>query len=184
MKKERIIIVGKLYYKYGTMGSSKSTEALITKYRYDESGQKALLCKTKYATRNGNYIYSRLGLTSEAIDIEDVIDDKTFLKQYDLIIIDECQFLSIEDVDKLGLLVDTIDISVICFGLKNDKTTHLFDGSKRLLEISDSIAEIKNVCCKCGRKAIFDIKISDDTDVNSTYVSLCRSCARNFKNFK
>ncbi len=173
--------MGKLYFKYGTMGAAKSAEALMCKYRYEETGQAVLLLKPDRATRDDEKgvlkVKTRIGLSADAISLENFLcgDYMGGAKAYDVIIIDEAQFMTTNDVDKLADICDKADIPVICYGLKTDYTRHLFPGSKRLLEIADSISEIKTVC-KCGKKAIFNIKISGD-DIKGKYITCCRKCA-------
>jgi thymidine kinase len=137
--------MAKLYFKYGAMGSSKSAQALITKFNYEERGMKVWLIKPAVDTRFGhNVIRSRIGLESEA----DVISqDASILDKYlhpvkrdcDVIIIDEAQFLTEEHVDELRIIVDRYDIPVLCFGLRTDFRTRLFPGSRRLFELAESI---------------------------------------------
>jgi thymidine kinase len=167
--------MAKLYFKYGVMGAAKTAEALMCKYRYEETGQKAILLKTSTATRDGdNIVRSRIGLQAEARNLEEYLSEGNYGK-VDAIIVDEVQFATPEQIDKLAEIVDCLDIPVICYGLKNDKDNHLFEGSKRLIEICDSMTEIKTVCSKCGSKAIYNIKLSGD-DINGKYISVCRKC--------
>ena len=185
--------MAKLYFKYGAMGSSKSAQALITKFNYEERGMRVWLCKPALDTRDGvGNVTSRIGLSSpaDAIGREDSI-----LKLYetrrgvDVIIIDECQFLTPAQVDDLREIVDTEEIPVLCFGLRTDFQTKLFPGSMRLFECADSIAEIKTIC-SCGAKAIVNARIDADGHVvtageqvmlggNDRYIALCHRCYRN-----
>ena len=173
--------MGKIYFKYGTMGAAKTAEALICKYRYEETGQTVHLLKPDRATRDDAggtiTVRSRIGLEANATSLEDFLcgDYLAEARAYDAIILDECQFATEEQIDKLAIIADQTDTPVICYGLKTDYTRHLFPGSKRLLEIADNVSEIKTVC-KCGRKAIFNIKLSGD-DINGKYISCCRKCA-------
>lgn len=175
--------MAKLYFKYGVMGASKTAEALMTRFRYEQTGQKAILVKPDIENRDGERtISSRIGLSAECILFSELKNLK--LDDCSVIIVDECQFLSKEDVDFLAKLVDSKSIPVICYGLRSDFRTNLFEGSKRLFEIADDISEIKTVC-HCGKKAIInarlnsDGKIVSDGDVivmgsDNTYISLCR----------
>ena len=170
--------MSKLYFKYGTMGAAKTAEALMCKYRYEETGQKVLLLKTDRATRDGDYtVKSRIGLSSPAESLSSFLDGDYISKaaMFNVVILDECQFATEEDIDLLARIADEAGVPVICYGLKTDYNKKLFEGSKRLLEIADSISEIKSVCA-CGKKAIFNIKISGD-DINGKYISCCRKCA-------
>ena len=177
--------MGKLYFKYGVMGSAKTAEALMTRYRYEEVGQKALLCKTNLDTRDGTLIIkSRIGLEGECILLSEVMKlSEEVIKSYDAIIVDEVQFAKPEEIDFLSDVADFMDVPVICYGLKADFQNKLFPGSKRLLEIADKIEEIKTVCW-CGRKALCNTRYNENGIVregkqvelgsNDTYVALCR----------
>ena len=148
--------MAKLYFKYGAMGSSKSAQALITKFNYEERGMKVWLIKPATDDRDGvEVIKSRIGLreTAVAIKAEDSVL-KHFLQceQADVVIADECQFFTAAQIDELRYIVDQYDIPVLCFGLRTDFQTKLFPGSLRLFEVADSISEIKTIC-SCGSKA-------------------------------
>ncbi|MGI6577119.1 MAG: thymidine kinase [Eubacteriales bacterium] len=186
--------MAKLYFKYGTMGSSKSAQALITKFNYEEKGMRVWLLKPAIDTRFGyNIIRSRIGIEAEADVIEknaSILDAylRDGKKSYDVIIIDEAQFLSEKQVDDLREIVDVYDIPVLCFGLRTDFLTNLFPGSKRLLELSESITEIKTIC-ECGVKAIVNARIGSDGKIvtsgeqvylggNESYTAMCHKCWR------
>ena len=144
------------------MGCSKTAQALITKFNYEERGMKVMLIKPTVDTRDGATITrSRIGLSAEAIAVAQDEDLYKLYKDkysgYDVIIVDECQFLTPEQVDQLGQIVIDFNKPVLCFGLATDFTTHMFPGSKRLFEIAESISEIKSVC-KCGAKTTVKAK--------------------------
>lgn len=183
--------MAKLYFKFGAMGSSKTAQALITKFNYEERNMKVLLLKPEIDTRDGvNTVRSRIGLENEAIAVksdENIFD--RYSKEFsdcNVIIVDECQFLTPEQVDQLADIVIKKDIPVLCFGLSTDFTTHLFPGSKRLFEIAQSISEIKSVCT-CGAKATVNARLDENGRVvtsgsqvciggNDRYVAMCRKC--------
>lgn len=183
--------MAKLYFKYGTMGSSKTAQALITKFNYEEKGMRVWLIKPQIDSRDeGCIIRSRIGLYSDAYVLpvqEDVY--KTFLRleePADVIIADECQFLSEEQVNQLAMIVIEYNIPVLCFGLRTDFRTRMFPASKRLLEIADSITEIKTICA-CGRKATVNVRLDDEGRIltegeqiliggNEAYTSMCYRC--------
>lgn len=183
--------MAKLYFKFGAMGCSKTAQALITKFNYEERGMKVLLLKPSIDTRDGaDILRSRIGLTAKAVVVaenESLYD--LYTKVYsdrDVIIVDECQFLSPQQVDELGQIVIDFNIPVLCFGLRTDFLTNMFPGSKRLFEIAESITEIKSVC-KCGAKATVNARIDDNGKVvysgeqvclggNDRYVPMCRKC--------
>lgn len=183
--------MAKLYFKFGAMGSSKTAQALITKFNYEERNMKVLLLKPAIDDRDGaNVVKSRIGLEKEAITVK---EDENLYEKYEkeysdcqVIIVDECQFLTPEQVDQLADVVISKNIPVLCFGLSTDFTTHLFPGSKRLFEIAESISEIKSVCT-CGAKATVNARLDDDGNIvtegsqvmlggNSRYVAMCRRC--------
>ena len=182
--------MAKLYFKYGAMGSSKTANALITKFNYEERGMKVWLIKPSVDDRDGaNAVKSRIGLYAEAYV---VTPDKDLMTEYknhndiDVIIADECQFLTPNQIDDLRKIVDLYDIPVLCFGLRTDFLTHLFPGSRRLFEVADSISEIKTICT-CGKKAIINARIDENGKIvtegdqiliggNDSYVAMCHSC--------
>ena len=144
--------MAKLVFNYGAMGSSKTANALMVRYNYMERGKKVLLLKPKIENRDGEKIIrSRIGLEAECEYVEDVIEEPEYngLSEYDAIIVDEAQFLTGKQVDRLSDIVDNFDIPVLCFGLRADFRGNFFSGSQRLMEIADSIEEIKTICW-CG----------------------------------
>lgn len=179
----------KLYFRYGTMGSSKTANALMVKFNYEEKGYKVALMKPSTDNRDGiDIIKSRIGLQEKAIVIS---KDDNIMKWYttksnfpDVIIIDEAQFLTEEQVNQLKDIAIKY-IPVLCFGLKTDFQTHFFEGSKRLFEIADSIQEIKSIC-KCGRKAEVNARINNGKIIktgeqvqiggNESYIGMCYKC--------
>lgn len=184
--------MAKLYFKYGAMGSSKTAQALITKFNYEERGMKVWLAKPKIDDRDGEFVIkSRIGLAEKAYAIggdEDVYEYFSSIEHhsYDVIIVDECQFLTEDQVDQLGRIVIDFDIPVLCFGLRTDFRTRMFPGSKRLFEIAESISEIKTIC-ECGRKATVNARIDGEGNVltegeqvfiggNESYVAMCYKC--------
>ena len=194
----------KLYFKYGAMGSSKTAQALMTKFNYEEKGRTVWLIKPATDTRDdyrdehGNLvtmIKSRIGLSCAADIIKkedniiDILINEILEMNIGAIICDEAQFLTTIQVEQLRKIVDNYDIPVMCFGLKTDFKTNLFEGSKRLLEIADSISEIKSIC-KCGNKAIINARINEkgkiitEGDVielgsNEKYEGMCYFCWKN-----
>ncbi len=186
--------MAKLYFKYGAMGSSKTAQALITKFNYEERGMRVWLIKPATDTRDGETVLkSRIGLGAECtpISAEDSLFELFLEKytEYDAIIGDECQFFTPEQVDDMRRIVDEYEIPVLCFGLRTDFLTHLFPGSRRLFEVADSIAEIKTIC-KCGSKATVNARISEDGRVittgsqvllggNDAYIAMCHRCYMN-----
>ena len=184
--------MAKLYFKYGAMGSSKTAQALITKYNYEENDLKVWLMKPSTDVRDGAAtLRSRIGLEAQ---VEVVSPETDILKRFvgekegncDVIIVDECQFLTEEQIDQLRSIVDEHNIPVMCFGLRTDFQTKLFPGSLRLMEVADTIQEIKTIC-DCGAKATVNARIDGEGHIvtqgaqvvlggNDSYIAMCHKC--------
>ena len=183
--------MAKLYFKYGAMGSSKTAQALITKFNYEERGMKVWLIKPSVDERDGVFtVKSRIGLTAEGTAISETCNIYEEMKNRpehaDVIIADEAQFFSREQIDELRDIVDELNVPVLCFGLRTDFLTHVFPGSGRLLEIADEFSEIKPMC-ESDRKATVNARIDGNGKIvtdgaqiflggNDSYVAMCYSC--------
>ena len=183
--------MAKLYFKYGAMGSSKTAQALITKYNYEENDLKVWLIKPSADVRDGaQTLRSRIGLEAQVEVIAPEVDIYArFLggkaRRCDVIIVDECQFMTEKQIDQLRNIVNEHNIPVICFGLRTDFQTRLFPGSRRLMELADCIEEIKTMC-DCGSKATVNARINDGYIVtegaqvvlggNDSYIAMCHKC--------
>ena len=182
--------MAKLYFKYGAMGSSKTAQALTTKFNYEERGMKVWLIKPSIDDRDGaDAVRSRIGLCEVAYVVTpdtDIYEEFSRRRDCHVIISDECQFFTSAQIDQLRRIVDELDIPVLCFGLRTDFLTNLFEGSRRLFEVADSITEIKTICT-CGKKAIVNARIDSEGRVvteggqiliggNDSYVAMCHSC--------
>ena len=182
--------MAKLYFKYGAMGSSKTAQALITRFNYMELGMSVWLIKPSVDTRDGaDVIKSRIGLEARAQVItpeQDIIAEYQKQPGHDVIIADEAQFFTPAQIDQLRRLVDEEDLPVLCFGLRTDFLTHFFPGAQRLMELADSLTEIKTVCA-CGRKATVNARIDETGRIitqgdqvflggNDSYVAMCHKC--------
>ena len=183
--------MAKLYFRYGAMGSSKTAQALITKFNYEERGMRVWLIKPSTDDRDGKtVIRSRIGLSAECTPIPPDTDIyEEFMAHHDdcdVIIADECQFFTEAHIDALRRLVDFRGIPVLCYGLRTDFLTRMFTGSARLFEVADSISEIKTIC-ECGRKAIVNARIDTVGNVvtegsqiflggNDSYIAMCHRC--------
>ena len=183
--------MAKLYFKYGAMGCSKTAQALITKFNYEERNMSVMFMKPAIDTRDGLTVArSRIGLEAEAIPVASDVDVyDLYVREYkdrQVVIVDECQFLTPEQVDQLGQIVIDFEVPVLCFGLATDFLTHLFPGSQRLFEIAESIKEIKSVC-RCGAKATVNARLDEKGKVvfqgeqvclggNDKYMAMCRKC--------
>lgn len=182
--------MAKLYFKFGAMGSSKSAQALITKFNYEELGMSVWLIKPSIDTRDGaDIVRSRIGLEARAQIItpeQNITEEYHKAGKRDVIIADEAQFLTPAQIEQLRDLVDDEDLPVLCFGLRTDFQTHMFPGSQRLMELSDSLTEIKTVCA-CGRKATVNARLDGQGRVvttgdqvllggNDSYIAMCHKC--------
>ena len=183
--------MAKLYFRYGAMGSSKTAQALITKFNYEERGMKVWLIKPATDVRDGeNILRSRIGLFAECTPISpslDIFDEFMAIhSDCDVIIADECQFFTEKQIDQMRNLVDVRGIPVLCYGLRTDFLTKMFPGSLRLFEVADSITEIKTIC-ECGKKAIVNARIDSLGRVvtegsqimlggNDSYIAMCHRC--------
>ena len=183
----------RLYFKYGTMGSSKSAQALMAKFNYEQKGMVVMLVKPSLDNRGDGdgqpMVRSRIGLSSPC---EIIRPDDSFVELFDkfkaengcdCVIVDEAQFCTTKQVDELKLL--TKQVPVLCYGLLNNFRCQLFEGSKRLVELADSLQEIKSVC-RCGRKSTVNArfingKCVDDGPVvfiggDESYENMCYWC--------
>ena len=178
--------MAKLYFRYGVMGSSKTANALMVRYNYEERGQEALLVKPELDQRDGaRFVASRAGLSHPCIYFSDLRSmEPAALKSYACIIVDEAQFLTREEVRYLTGLVDEQNIPVICYGLRADFKGELFPGSQELLSCADIIEEIKTICW-CGKKATYNARFDENGTVlkegeqvvlgaYDRYIGLCR----------
>lgn len=182
--------MAQLYYRYSTMNAGKSIELIKVAYNYEERGKHVLTLVPAVDDRFGiGVITSRIGLQREAMVVN---DDTNILELFirenikhpiDCVLIDECQFLKKHHVQELVEIVDSLDVPVLAYGLKNDFRNELFEGSYYMLVYADKIEEIKTICW-CGRKATMVARIVDGKFVkqgeqvmvggNDMYVSLCR----------
>ena len=184
--------MAKLYFKYGAMGSSKTAQALITKYNYEENDLNVWLIKPSADTRDGaTLLRSRIGLEARVeVMAPDVDIYERFRRekagQCDVIIVDECQFMTQRQIDQLRAIVDEHNVPVMCFGLRTDFQTRLFPGSLRLMEVADTIQEIKTIC-DCGAKATVNARIDSAGHIvtegaqvvlggNDSYIAMCHRC--------
>lgn len=188
--------MAKLYFTYGTMGSSKTAQALMTRFGFIERGQKVLFLKPEIDTRDGqNIIKSRIPGLEAPVEVfsneENLLEKYNFdLLDIDCVIVDEVNFATKEHVEQLKYIAEEFDVPVFTFGLRADFKTELFEGSKRLFEIADTISEIKSPC-HCGKKTIVNARykgrkiIYDGESIviggNDQYKSLCYKCWREGK---
>ena len=182
--------MAQLFFRYSTMNAGKSIELIKVAYNYEERGKHVLVLTSGLDDRYGKgVVRSRIGLSREAVaveedtDILDVFMMENYRQRIDCVLVDEAQFLKRHHVEELVEVVDSFDCPVICYGLKNDFSNQLFEGSYYLLVYADKIEEIKTICW-CGRKATMVARVVDGRVVRTgdqimiggeeMYVSLCR----------
>ncbi len=183
--------MAKLYFRHGTVGSAKTLNLLAVAYNYRQQGKKVLLMKPGLDTRFGKeQIKSRAGLETQA-DV--LIADAHSLEGIDYsgvscVLVDEAQFLSAKVIEEFRRLSFVCDIPIICYGLRTDFKSHLFEGSARLMELADSIEEVKATCHYCNRKSIMNLKFvnglavdvgpSVELGAEEKYLPACYKCYR------
>ncbi|MBZ5961702.1 thymidine kinase [Leuconostoc gasicomitatum] len=157
--------MAQLFFEYGAMSSGKSIEILKVAHNYESQGRQVLLMTPITDTRAGiGVVASRIGLSREALAVKPADDLYVLIKSMaadDLavVLVDEAQFLTPEQVDELAYTVDNLHIPVMAFGLKQDAFNNLFAGSKRLIELADKLEEMKTICSFCGKKATTQLRI-------------------------
>ncbi len=183
--------MAQLYYRYSTMNAGKSIEVIKVAHNYEERNKHVLVLAPSIDDRYGvGKITSRIGISRPAVAIDsntDLIElylESEREKHIDCMLIDECQFLKKAQVIQLARIVDEHDCPVLAYGLKNDFSNELFEGSHYLLIYADKIEEIKTIC-HCGKKATMVARIDSEGKMiregeqlviggNDMYVSLCR----------
>jgi thymidine kinase len=183
--------LAKLYFYYSSMNAGKSTSLLQSAYNYQERGMTPLLLTAEIDNRYSvGKVTSRIGLEAAAHlfnqdnNLFEMVSEQNENETIDCVLIDESHFLSKEQVKQLGQVVDTLDIPVLCYGIRTDFRGELFPGSKYLLAWADNLNELKTVC-HCGRKATMVVRLDRDGKVvsdgdqvviggNNQYQSMCR----------
>jgi len=187
--------MAKLYFRYGAMSSGKSIELLRVNYNYNENDKKTICLTSDKDNRYGmSIIASRIGASTEAITYENknLFDLVKKTKCVSCVLVDEAQFLTKEQVYQLSDVVDILNIPVICYGLRSDFKMSIFEGSKYLMTMADSIEEIKTICSECkNKKAIVNARFKDNIIItegeqieiggNESYKPLCRNCFKKLK---
>lgn len=192
--------MSKLYFKFSPMEAGKSAMLLIEAYNFEKRNINILCMKPSVDNREGiDKIYSRIGIEKDCFtiyphyNIYNIVkgilsEEKENETKLQWILIDESQFLTIDHVEQLRAIVDDFDINVLCYGLRTDFQTHLFEGSKRLFELADDIDEMK-ISCSCGRKAIFNARFNENGELVTSgeqiliggedkYKPMCSKCYR------
>ena len=188
--------MGKLIFKFGAMGSSKTAQALMTRYNYEAKGTRVWLVKSATDTRDGaDILRSRIGLQASAFVITPGMNVKELFdvqrmdgENYEVVIADEAQFFTEEQIWQFREIASAYDVLVICYGLRTDFRCQLFPGSKALFMLADDIDEISSVC-RCGRKTVVNARMNAAGQVivegpqveiggNDKYESMCWTCWR------
>ncbi len=181
--------MAKLYFRYGTVGSAKTMNLLAVAHNYTQQEKRVLLIKPKVDTRFGvDIIKSRTGLfkTADLLVGDDTQLTFDIFEGIDCVLVDEAQFIAPHIVDFLHELAISKNVPVICYGLRTDFKTRFFAGSQRLMELADSIEEVKTTCFYCDRKAVFNMKLLNgvpttegpqiDLGAEEKYLPVCKSC--------
>ncbi|MGL5886414.1 thymidine kinase [Lactobacillus mellis] len=181
--------MAQLFFRYGAMNAGKSIEVLKVAHNYEEQGKQVLLMTSSLDTRNGQgQVASRIGLSRKAVALQADTNIYTVVQnqcpQAACILIDEAQFLTVEQVKQAAAVVDELGIPVMAFGLKNDSQNHLFAGSEALLIYADKIEEMKTICWFCRKKATMNLRITNgqadyggeqiQIGGNESYYPVCR----------
>lgn len=177
--------MAKLYFRYGTMDSAKTLNLLAVAHNYRKQGKRVMLIKPSFDDRfGGGQIVSRSGLQAEADMLvnADTVFEATAFDDLDCVLVDEAQFLSPGVIEQLRILTLTRGVPVICYGLRTDFQTRSFPGAQRLMELADTIEEVKVTCQFCDRKAVFNLRLAGDVAVvegeqimlgDETYAPVC-----------
>ncbi|MDP8078895.1 thymidine kinase [Phocoenobacter skyensis] len=183
--------MAKLYFYYSSMNAGKSTTLLQSSYNYQERGMNTLVYTAAIDDRFGvGKVSSRIGISQEALlfrsDTDLFEEIAQYIKENPLhcVLIDEAQFLSKEQVYQLTEVVDKLKVPVLCYGLRTDFQSELFEGSRYLLSWADQLKELKTICY-CGSKANFVIRMNEKGEAitqgaqiqiggNDSYLAVCR----------
>ena len=158
--------MSKLYFRYGAMNCGKSTALMQVAHNYEEKGKKVVVIKSSIDTKAESRLQSRIGIERE-VDLL-IKPEESFEDYYDewnkneisCLLVDEAQFLTPKQVEELWIFVKMYNIPAICYGLRTDFQTKLFEGSKRLLELADEQEELITIC-DCGKRAKFNARFVD-----------------------
>ena len=189
--------MSKIYVIYGTMSSSKTANLCMNAHNYEEVGKIPLVIKPSFDTRSKEgKISSRIGLERDCIELgkdDNLYEIVKLQNKVDVCLIDECQFLEPHHIDEIVDVCDVLNISVMCYGLKNSSNGELFESMKRLMFEADKITEVKSMCGICGtKKATHHLRyykgelflnvermVGDVKEGEVRYINCCRSCYYN-----
>ena len=185
--------MSKLYFRYGAMNCGKSSMLLQVAFNYEEKGRHVVIIKSSVDTKAAAQVSSRIGLKRK-VDL--LLNPQDSLKShfYDwkinisCVLVDEAQFLTRKQVEELWYVAKVLEIPVICYGLRTDFQSNLFEGSQRLFELADEVEELVTIC-QCGKRAKFNARfvdgnftlegrsvLIDGSKANVVYEPLCGSC--------
>lgn len=185
--------MAKLYFRYGPMNCGKSTTLMQVAHNYEENHQKVVVIKSSIDTKANDQLESRIGIRRK-VDIL-LSPEDSLEKYYDewnenvsCVLVDEAQFLKPKQIEELWIASKMLDIPVICYGLKTNFLSEMFEGSKRLIELADTLEELVTIC-SCGKKAKFNARfvndifqtegesvVIDGEQENTEYRPLCGKC--------
>ncbi|ATI17369.1 thymidine kinase [Aeromonas phage AS-szw] len=178
-----------LHFHHSAMNAGKSSHLLQVAYNYEERGMGVLVLKPCIDTRDGEMVSSRLGVSRPSImfsnkeNLTDLYLSYKIGKKIDCILIDEAQFMTVEQVKQLAFIVDNYDVPVMCYGLMSDSNGEMFDASRQLVVMAEQIVEHKTICW-CGSKATMNLRVDENGKKvigdqvciggNDRYISVCR----------
>lgn len=177
---------GKLIFYYGTVNSSKTLNLLSMQFNYESCNYNVVTIKPALDTRS-ELIETRAGVPPRKPDIvlqytESLSEYANIISNADVVLIDECQFMSASQVEELRDIATNRNIDILCFGLRTDSNTHLFEASKRLFELADELIEIKTICSVCGKHATFNKKQSANTNlIDPGWDTFTQVCHKHYK---
>lgn len=197
--------MGKITFNYGCMGSGKTSKMLTQFDMYKRRRKKPLIVKPCLDTRETTgsdelfvgwgVTKSRITKNNEPVYYFDKLDTVLSSLEFGVLFVDECQFLTRDDIMVLCEIADERNIDVICYGLKTDINGNLFEGAKHLFALADEFVEIESLCefDGCNHKSVAHIRfINDKVDLSGktvaieqgdvTYKSVCRKHWRLLKN--
>ena len=166
-------MAGKLIFYYGTVCSGKTLMLLNVEFNYEKVGWRVITIKPALDTRS-DLIETRAKVPPRKADIvlsneDSIYDYRDSINEADVILVDECQFLTTGQINELRSIATNRDIDILCFGLRTDFNAQLFDASKRLFELADELIEVKTICSVCGKHASFN-KLVAKTDCDGNVI--------------
>lgn len=184
--------MAKLIFSYGSMNAMKSATLIMQAYTHRTNGKTVIVVKPALDTRDGALVRSRAVPTAIPADIVIKADDvgnvfgSLLIERPRIVLVDEAQFLTVDQVEELASIVDVLDVTVQCYGLMTDFRGEMFAGSKRLVELADVVERIRSECTECGNEGIINARFVNGvlqtqgeqivTGAEESYKVLCRNC--------